>query len=210
MNSLGRYEQHASKEDAAPLLQLFNYIYPLHKDIQTFIIEHLYPFKLSKGKMLHHAGSICEMIYFVKKGAIRGFIKEGKTEATTWITVENEMVAAIYSFIKQVPSIENMQAIEDCELLAMSHRNMHLMFESYPDSNVLARRIYEKYYADAEVRALTARIHKAEKKYEYFLLTYNHLSNRIPLTYIASFLGISLETLSRVRGLKRSHSENSV
>ncbi len=202
--------QHATREEASALLQLFNYVYPLSAGTQNYLLEHLYPMKLGKGKILHKSGSICDMIYFVNRGAIRGFIREGKKDSTTWITIENEMVAAIYSFIKQVPSIENMQTIEDCELLAMKHKDLHTMFELYPESNILARRIYEKYYADAEVRALTARLSNAEKKYDYFLQTYSHLANRIPLTYIASFLGISLETLSRVRGQKRHQSENKV
>jgi CRP-like cAMP-binding protein len=195
---------HASPQEASQLLQLFKYIYPISSEIESYVIRHIFPIKVSKGKKMHLAGEICDMIYFIKKGAVRGYIKEGKKDTTTWISVENELVAPIYSFIMQTPSIENMEAIEDCDLLAMSHRDMHHMFDLYLESNILARRLYEKYYADAEVRALTGRIKKAEKKYEYFLRTYAHLSNRIPLTYIASFLGINLETLSRVRGQKRS------
>ena len=132
--------QHATREEASALLQLFNYVYPLSAGTQNYLLEHLYPMKLGKGKILHKSGSICDMIYFVNRGAIRGFIREGKKDSTTWITIENEMVAAIYSFIKQVPSIENMQTIEDCELLAMKHKDLHTMFELYPESNILARR----------------------------------------------------------------------
>ena len=152
---------HATPEQASSMLQLFNFVFPLSIATQGFLLDHLYPMKLGKGKILHKSGSICDKIYFVNKGAIRGFIKEGKKDSTTWITIENEMVAAIYSFIKQVPSIENMQTIEDCDLLAMRHKDLHTMFELYPESNILARRIYEKYYADAEVRALTARLSNA-------------------------------------------------
>ncbi len=194
----------AKPEEVAPLLQLFAYIYPINQGAANFITQNIYPVTISKGTNLHKAGEICEYIYFIKSGAVRGFIKEGGKEKTTWISIENEMVASIYSFIMQMPSIENMEAVEDCQLLAMSHKNMHLLYELEPTANILARRIYEKYYADAEVRALTARFSSAEKKYDFFLQTYSHLANRISLTYIASFLGINLETLSRVRAKKKT------
>ena len=193
----------ATLRDGDHLLHIFKSVCPIHSTVESYIRENIFSLKLKKGKNLHQEGEICEMIYFIKKGAVRGYIKEGKKDTTTWITVENELVAPIYSFIMQVPSIENMETIEDSDLLAMSHHKMNDMYSIYPESNLLARRLYEKYYADAEVRALTARISKAEKKYEYFLKTYGHLANRIPLTYIASFLGISLETLSRIRSKKR-------
>ena len=202
MNKLIEKSISITREEANPLLFIFNTISPISKGAENYLIKNLYPIKLAKGKILHHSGEICEQVFFVLQGAVRGYIKEDDKDSTTWITIENEMVAAIYSFINQVPSIENMQAIEDCSLMAMSHTAMHEMFDLYPETNVLARKIFEKYYSDAEVRALIARLKSADKKYKFFLETYSHLSNRIPLKYIASFLGIKLETLSRVRGLK--------
>ncbi len=202
MNKLIEKSISITREEANPLLFIFNTISPISKGAENYLIKNLYPIKLAKGKILHHSGEICEQVFFVLQGAVRGYIKEDDKDSTTWITIENEMVAAIYSFINQVPSIENMQAIEDCSLLAMSHTALHEMFDLYPETNVLARKIFEKYYSDAEVRALIARLKSADKKYKFFLETYSHLSNRIPLKYIASFLGIKLETLSRVRGLK--------
>ncbi|WP_185963926.1 Crp/Fnr family transcriptional regulator [Flavobacterium restrictum] len=203
-------QQHSTPEEAATLLYVFNSVYPINEAARTFLTENTYPIQVRKGKKLHKSGEICDMIYFVNKGAVRGYVKEGKKDITTWITVENELVASIHSFVLQIPSFENMEAIEDSELLGMSHSDLHRLYDIEPETNIMARRIYEKYYADAEIRALIARLSKAEKKYEYFLKTYQHLSTRIPLTYIASFLGINLETLSRVRGQIRNHSENKV
>ena len=182
-----------------PLLQLFNYLHPIGKATEDYLTENTFPLKLSKGQSLHDAGTICTSIFFIKKGAVRGYINDGGKDNTTWISVENEIVSSIYSFVKQLPSIENMQAIEDCELLRMDQLDLERLYEISPGFNIAARRVYEKYYADAEVRALTVRLSNAKKKYEFFLQTYDHLANRIQLTYIASFLGMSLETLSRVR-----------
>ncbi|WP_163408149.1 Crp/Fnr family transcriptional regulator [Flavobacterium ajazii] len=197
---------HSTPEEAAILLYVFNSVYPISDVARTFLIQNTYPIKVRKGKKLHKSGEICDMIYFVKKGAIRGYVEDVK-DITTWITVENELVACIHSFVLQIPSYENMEAIEDSELLGMKHSDLQQLYTIDPDFNIMARRIYEKYYADAEVRALMGRLSKAELKYEYFLKSYQHLSTRIPLKFIASFLGINLETLSRVRAKIRNHSK---
>ena len=97
------------------------------------------------------------------------------------------------------PALENMQAIENCELLALTYADYLNLYVKFPEFNIVARKILQKYYQDAEGRAYIARLTKAENKYRAFITSYGHLANRIPLKYIASFLGITLETLSRVR-----------
>jgi CRP-like cAMP-binding protein len=191
-----------TREEASKLLFVFNNISPIGKGAENFLIQNLHPIKLAKGKILHHSGEICEQVFFVLQGAVRGYIKEDDKDSTTWITIENEMVAAIYSFINQVPSIENMQAIEDCSLLAMSHTALHEMFDLYPETNVLARKIFEKYYSDAEVRALIARLKSADKKYKFFLETYSHLSNRIPFEVYRLIFGYKTRDFKSCQRIK--------
>ena len=152
-----------------------------------------------KGDLLLAAGQVCEHIYFIKKGSVRGFIKEGDKDITTWITAENELVTSIYGLSKKRPALENMQALEDCEMLTLTLADLENLYLQFPEFNIVTRKLLERYYQDAEGRAFIARLTNAENKYTQFLATYGHLSNRIPLKYIASFLGMTLETLSRVR-----------
>lgn len=196
-------KKHATLKQAKPFLDAFGYFYEINVASKEFFIKHTYPLTLKKGEMLHKAGTICNNIYFITKGAVRGFVKDDHKDKITWISVENEMVTSIYSYYMQRPSVENMDAIEDCELLSMSHESLQQIYLLEPSTNILVRRILEKYYADAEMRALTSRFSSAETKYEFFLNMYGHLANRIPQKHIASFLGINLETLSRVRGKKK-------
>lgn len=118
---------------------------------------------------------------------------------TTWITVENEIVTSIGSLNVQLPSKEYIQAIEPCELLVMSFEDLEALYRQHTEFNIIGRKLLQKYYHDAENRALVSRISGASQRYLHFLETQGHLANRIPLTYIASFLGIRLETLSKVR-----------
>ena len=185
--------------DLSLVINTLNYFYPLSEGIKDYLRKHSFSCSFHKGKLLLKAGEICEHVYFIKKGAVRGFVKDGTKDITTWITAENEVVSSISSLDAREPAQENMQAIENCELLALTYAHFQELYIKFPEFNILARKLLQKYYQDAEMRAFIARVTNAEKKYQLFLIRYGHLANRIPLKYIASFLGITLETLSRVR-----------
>ena len=185
--------------DTSALIALLNHFHPLGEGVQHYLKKHVYPTSFLKGDLLLKAGQICEHIYFIKKGSVRGFIKEGDRDITTWITAENELVTSIYGLSTRRPALENMQAIEDCEMLTLTFTDVENLYLQYPEFNIVTRKLLERYYQDAEGRAFIARLSNAETKYTQFLARYGHLSNRIPLKYIASFLGMTLETLSRVR-----------
>jgi len=203
MGEAGQHKQIQTNKiippDISSVIDTLNYFYPVSEGIKDYFRKHTFPCSFRKGKLLLKAGEICDHIYFIKKGAVRGFIRDGAKDITTWITAENEIVSSISSLDMKEPAQENMQAIENCELLALTYSDFQDLYIKFPEFNILARKLLQKYYQDAERRAFIARVTKAEKKYRLFLIRYGHLANRIPLKYIASFLGITLETLSRVR-----------
>ena len=188
-----------SRPDISSVIAVLEYFHPLSEGVKDYLEKSSYSCSFRKGKLLLKAGQVSEHIYFIKSGAIRGFIKEGKKDITTWITAENEVVSSIYAIDSRTPALENMQAIENCELLALTFDDFQNLYIECPEFNIVARKVLQKYYQDAEERAFIARLTKAENKYRFFLKRYAHLVNRIPLKYIASFLGITLETLSRIR-----------
>jgi len=196
---LKKAEKAEASADASTLISILNHLHPLTEGVIKFLKEHAYSCSYNKGELLLEEGQVCEHIYFIKKGVVRGFVKEGKREITTWITGEGEMVSSILTFEEKGSAIENMQAIEDCEMLALTLVDLEKLYEQFPEFNIVSRKLLQKYYSDAEGRAFIARLTNAETKYKKFLTRYSHFANRIPLTYIASFLGITLETLSRVR-----------
>lgn len=181
------------------LMQVLNHFHPISNEAAVFLKKHVHPCSFRRGKLLLKAGDICGHVYFIKKGVVRGYIREGVRDITTWITAEGEMVTSISALDKQEPSKENMQALEDCEMLSISFTDLQSLYERYNECNITVRKLLQQYYMDAEGRAFIARLTNAENKYKLFLERYEHLANRVPLKYIASFLGITLETLSRVR-----------
>ena len=192
-------KNHSTPEEVGSLFAVLNYLNPLCKGLQKYILHNSYPCRLQKGKYMLKAGEICTHIYFVKSGLLRGFIKDEAKEITTWITAEYDMVAGINSFFTQTKANEYIQAIEDCELIAFSFTDLEKMYSLFPSFNIIARKLYQKNYIDAENRALIARLKNVEKKYRHFINTHPHLVNRVPVKLIASYLGIAQETLSRLR-----------
>ena len=185
--------------DITPLLHILGYIHPLSQEAEAFLRERIIAVSARKRKLILKEGVYCNHIYFLVKGAVRGFRREGQKDITTWIVIEKELVTSIFSLDNPSPSIENIQALENSELLALTYEDLDLLYQQFPEFNLIARKMLQHYYADAEKRAFIARLTKAENKYRHFLMMHPSLANRIPLKYIASYLGMTLETLSRVR-----------
>jgi len=189
----------APAPDITPLLAVLNYFHPLTPEMEAYLKKHVTTMSVRKRKLLLKEGNSCEHVYFIVKGAVRGFTREGQKDITTWIVVENELVSSILSLNQRIPSIENIQVLENTDLLVIRNDDLQQLYEQIPAFNNVARKLLQHYYADAERRAFIARLTKAENKYRHFLLHHEPLANRIPLKYIASYLGMTLETLSRVR-----------
>ncbi|QEC41553.1 Crp/Fnr family transcriptional regulator [Pseudobacter ginsenosidimutans] len=173
--------------------------HPVNKSCSDYLKKKAFEVKLKKHELLHKSGEICPYVYFVIKGILRGYIIDNKKNITTWITSENQLVSSIRGFLLQQPTAENIEALEDCHLLALLHSDLENAYEQFVEFNIVGRKINEFYYTFAEDRAFICRLSNATDRYNYFMQNHSHLVNRISLSYIASYLGISIETLSRIR-----------
>src|SRR5690348_8250133 len=139
--------------DASTVITILNYFHPLSEGAIKFLREHAYSRSFNKGELLLEEGQVCEHIYFIKKGVVRGFVKDGKKDITTWITGEGELVSSILTFERKGSAIENMQAIEDCEVLALTLTDLEQLYGDFPEFNIVSRKLLQQYYSDAEGRA---------------------------------------------------------
>lgn len=184
-------------------------IHPISDEAQEYINKKTFLVRIRKNELLVAAGNVCANLYLVRKGILRSYVKEGIKEITTWISGERELVTCITSFELQQPARENIHAIEDCELHGVSYEDLDYLYGHFPEINTVGRKILEKYYRDAEERAFIARLTEATSKYKHFAATKHDLLTRVPLKFIASYLGVTLETLSRIRS-KLSRTSNGV
>jgi CRP-like cAMP-binding protein len=154
---------------------------------------------LSKNEYLLTEGKTCNQLYFLQQGALRGFYTLDGKEITHWFAFENDFVTSFHSFITQQPSVENIQLLEGCTLWAITKEKHSSLFNQYHDIERLVRIAYEKYYIRLEERFINAQFKTATERYEQLLQQTPHIIERVSLGHIASYLGISQETLSRIR-----------
>lgn len=154
---------------------------------------------LSKNEYLLTEGKICRHLYFLQQGALRGFYHLDGKEITHWFGFEKDFVTSFHSFITQEPAVENIQLLEGSILWSISKETLTGLFNQYHEIERLVRIAYEKYYIRLEERYVNAQFKTASERYETLLLQTPHIIERVPLGHIASYLGISQETLSRIR-----------
>jgi len=181
------------------LLSHINTYYSLSAETQSALNGCFEQVSVAKGDYLLREGQVCRHLYFLESGALRGYYNlEGK-EITHWFGFENDFITSFHSFITQEPAVENIQLLEGSVLLKISKENLTQLLNRYQDIERLVRIIYEKYYIRLEERFVNAQFKSAKERYEQLLQQTPHIIERVPLGYIASYLGISQETLSRIR-----------
>lgn len=193
-----------TEDGHSPVISYLNMVAPLSTEVIGLFDKNTFPLFIKKGKLLLKPGSVADQLYFIVKGVMQGYIKEEGKRITTWINEENEIVGSIRTLGTSNPCEEYLQALEDTELVAMPVEFTEFIFNNYPKTNVIGRRLWEHNYRGAEERAYICRITSAEKKYTRFIKMHPDLINRISLKYIASYLGMTQETLSRVRNRKKN------
>lgn len=155
--------------------------------------------ELPKGSFLITEGKICQYIYFLEKGCLRGYYNLDGKEISHWFAFENNVVTSFYSFITRKPCVENIQMIEDCTLWAISYEDLQTLYNKHSDIERMGRILNEQYYVMLEERFVSNHFKEAKERYEYLMTNASHILQRVPLGYIASYLGITQETLSRIR-----------
>jgi len=185
--------------NVSPLIAIFKKYHPLNKEIEQLINLQTFPVSYKKNKFIVSPLDRNKYLFLIIKGIVRGFIKDGNLEITTWISKENEIVGTIRNLWIDSESEEYLQALEDVDLIAIPHELTEYLFENFEEANIVGRKIMELYYRSAEERAYLCRISSAEKRYKRFLISFPDLIHRVSLKHIASFLAIRLETLSRIR-----------
>jgi len=154
---------------------------------------------LQKGEFLTTEGTVCHSLYFLEKGCLRGFYNLDGKEATYWFAFENNFVTSFFSFITCKPGVENIQTMEDCTLWGITHARLQELYNKHADMQRLSRIVLERYYVMLQERFVNNHFKEARERYEHLFNSAPQILQRAPLGYVASYLGITQETLSRIR-----------
>ena len=158
------------------------------------------PKKLRKRQYLLQDGDVCKYTAFVEKGMLRTFtIDEKGNQPILQFSMEGWWVADLYSFLTNEPSLFNIDALEDCELLLITKPSWDLLLEKVPAFERFFRILIQNSLIATQRRLMGSMSETAEEKYTNLINNFPGCIERVPQHMIASYLGITRETLSRVR-----------
>jgi CRP-like cAMP-binding protein len=156
--------------------------------------------KLRKRQYLLQEGDICRFNAFVCKGFLRYYYVDDKgQEHILQFAPENYWTGDRESLDAELPSKYNIDAIEDSEILLIKKNDFEMLFKTIPAFNDFVNKTIKKNILVLQERIHVSITHTAEEKYTNFITKYPSITNRVPQHMIASYLGVSAETLSRVR-----------
>lgn len=155
---------------------------------------------VKKKRTLITEGDICRYIFFVEKGALRSFSadKDGG-EHVMQLAVEDHWIADLSSFITQTAGTLTVEAIEDSEVLLLPYSAIDQLCERLPQLEKYFRKLYQSAYVSMQQRYNGVQSKSAKERYQLLIHDNPKFAARIPLIHIASYLGITAESLSRIR-----------
>ncbi|MFT7900492.1 Crp/Fnr family transcriptional regulator [Tenacibaculum ascidiaceicola] len=176
---------------------------PLSTECQQELIANSKVCVYKKGDIVVREGQFSKKVFFIVQGCSRAYyLKDGK-DISDWFTFENQFMASIVSFFSNEPSPHYVEFVEDSTVLEFSKDTVDKLSQKHHDFERLISKIVTETMLGLCERLYTIQFNKAEERYKHLLSIYPFITNRIPLTHIASYLGITLETLSRIRNPKK-------
>jgi len=164
------------------------------------IVRRLFHKKIfKKGDHLLQAGSICRYIIFIETGLVRYYINSDGEEHTNYFNKEGEFVCDYMSFLPQVPSYVNIQALEDTTIFVISFNDIQQFYKEVEHGERFGRLGIEQVFVNVINQIKSLYTDPPEVRYGQFLSNFPDIGQRIPQYYIASYVGIKPQSLSRIR-----------
>lgn len=155
--------------------------------------------KIAKKGFYIKKGEVCKDVSFINKGAFRAYYLVDGKEVTSYFAFENDYVTDYESFLLNKPSLQCIQAVEDAELLVLPHDKMQALYSTGSNSERYGRLVAENLFVMVYQQKNEFILYNPEERYIHLLSQQPDLFQRVPQVHIASLLGITPETLSRIR-----------
>ena len=178
---------------------LANYVVP-SPEMVTDVAQRLRRVAMPRETRLLTAGEVCRHLYLVEKGFARGFYHDAADrERTSWFWSEQDVLVSYESFLQQTPTEENIELLEDAVLYRLGFDDLQELYDRHPALNRVGRLLAEEAFFRAGNLARILRLGNTRENYLALVEAYPQLLQRAYLKDIAGYLGVSQETISRVR-----------
>ncbi len=181
------------------LLDRINQLISLSDDETQLIKELFTEKKLKKGEHFLREGQTCHSLAMISAGLVRYYINEDGNEGTYYFSKEGEFVCDYESFLPQVPSGKNIQALEDTSLYVVNYAGLQQLYQHVRQGERLGRLGIEQVFVTVLQQLSSFYKDSPEVRYQRFLSTFSAISQRVSQYYIASYVGIKPQSLSRIR-----------
>lgn len=158
--------------------------------------------RLPKHHVLHKAGMVCNHFFILKEGIGRVFYYKDGKDITSWFSFQDEVFTAIDSFFQQKKSKYNIELLEDSLVWSVSRSDMESLLQKHTAFEHIMRLFFQEAYVELAERIDALQFHSATERYKILLEKKPAILQSVPLGHVASFLGMTQETLSRVRAGK--------
>lgn len=184
------------------ILEHFEKFIPLSENLKSELTKRLNYIVFKKGEIVLNANQVCTESYFINKGILRTyFLKDGK-EISEYFCGIDEWVNSPKSFMQRKKDIYYIDAIENTDAYFINVNDLVYLFDNFPEMERYARLSMGSVFGHFMERITSMRFTSAKERYTHFQKTYSDIYHRIPLGMVASYLGITQETLSRIRAEK--------
>lgn len=155
--------------------------------------------KYKKGERVLDEGEVCKCLRYIEKGMLRQFYFKNGKELTEHLAYEGNMVICLESYFRQTPSRLMIEALEPTTLWEIDKERVEELALTHADVGVWYRKVFEVSLIESQVKADTLRFEPANERYNTLMRLHPEIIKRVPLVYIAAYLQMTPETLSRVR-----------
>lgn len=182
-----------------PLLQQFKKYGPVSPEAEKSIEQKTKRLLRKKNDHFLKEGQLVSSYFVVQKGVFRAYIHRKEKEVNVWFGEENQIFGAIMPMYANKPSPENIQFLEDAEVYAIAVDDLETLYKQHPELNLIGRKIAEEVCIVLENRIISLHTESAPERYLSLIKEHPNLLNRVNLGHIASCVGVTQETLSRIR-----------
>lgn len=179
-----------------------NKISPLSTESESAFLSAWKYWSVPKDYFLLRQNSISDYIYFIEKGIARIYYYKKEKEVTEWIAMDEQFFLSLSSFYMRSPSLLIIQTLEPSQVYGIHHNDLMSLADKYHDVERLLRNMMTGGFIMSQQRMFSIQFETAQQRYENLLEKTPNIILRVPLSYIASFLGVTLETLSRIRSAR--------
>lgn len=179
--------------------QIIDNIYPLPDLSKQILKSHITEVCFPKGHILLRADRLEKSIYFIKQGIVRAYAETGDSETTFWFGKEGDTIISMKSYVAGQKGYEDIQLLENCILYELNAENLKQLFAQDIHVANWGRRFAEQELVKTEERLISQQFQNATERYKALLKNSPDLIRRVQLGHIASYLGITQVSLSRIR-----------